>query len=481
MAEQKNERVDKITEPSAALRRLPAVGIFLDSWRKASERAKAAPNAVLSRIARKTIDRARSAVIGAKEPIAPTIERLVGEADEELLRWQTDSGTCRVVNATGVILHSGLGRAVLAQEVAEAVGRLAGYCLLEVDREEGARRKRDAFCEELICELTGAEAALVVNNNAAATMIVLNTLAAGKNVLVSRSQLIEIGGSFRLPDVMEMSGCKLKEVGTTNRSYPSDYERAIDADTAALMLVHTSNYRLVGFTEHVGIDAMVALGRKRNLPVFHDLGSGSILSVDFLGVGDEPPVQSSVKSGADLICFSGDKMIGGPQAGIVVGKREWVERCRKNPLARALRIDKLTCVALETTLKLYFDPDSLCDKIPTLRMMRIEKNVLADHAAGLRSEIERTIGDRASARLVDDTSEMGAGSLPAIGLPTVCVAVRPQRGAVDRIAKSLRMRRIPIFSRVRDGEIIFDPRTLLPGDADLLVTALKECLEGSVA
>jgi L-seryl-tRNA(Ser) seleniumtransferase len=478
------------TKPTAAaaatgaenpLRALPAVSAVIESWRQRSAHARAAGGALLAHLAREVLASCRRAAAQkapATAPGVPALTAVVERCDLELAQWRRDSRTCRVVNATGIILHSGLGRAVLPRAAVEALARLEGYCLLEVDKERGERRKRDAFVEELLCEITGAEAALVVNNNAAATMIILNTLAAGRDVLVSRSQLIEIGGSFRLPDVMEMSGCRLKEVGTTNRSYVSDYDNAIDERTAALMLVHTSNYRIVGFTQHVGIAEMTALGRRRGLPVVHDLGSGSLLALDRLGIGDEPPVQDSVRIGCELICFSGDKMIGGTQAGIIIGQKAWVERCRKNPLARAMRIDKLTCVALEATLKLYLEPERLFDEIPTLRMLRADPLTLRDQAGELGVALRAALGHAAEIELVPEESEMGAGSLPAIGLPTTCVAVQLSAHPAEALARALRRRSIPVFTRVKDDRILIDPRTLAPADHDEIVRAFAELAPG---
>ncbi|MCA9323182.1 MAG: L-seryl-tRNA(Sec) selenium transferase, partial [Planctomycetes bacterium] len=393
-----------------------------------------------------------------------------------------DSSTCRVVNATGVVLHSGLGRAVYADEAIQAVARATTYCLLEVEPEEGKRRRRDTFCEDLLCELTGAEAAFVVNNNAAATMLILAATAPGKEVVVSRSQMIEIGGSFRLPDVFEASGCRLREVGTTNKSYLRDYEGAIGEETGALMLVHTSNYRIVGFTEHVDLPEMVSLGKRRGVPVIHDLGSGSLIDLAMHGVYDEPPVQASVRAGADLICFSGDKLVGGPQSGIIVGKKQWVDRVRKHPLARALRVDKLSCIGLETTLKLYLEPTKLHARIPTLRMLADSADQILLRAEALRHQLAPILGDRGTLDIVPSTSELGAGTLPTHGLPTHCVALSVHGVAADRIGRDLRvLPPVPVFARLREERVLFDPRTLQEGDASRVAEALEIVLKETPA
>ena len=375
------------------LRRLPAVGALIEELRRRLPEESGTDTELLTYLARRRIADRRSALLegsGQGEVVDPAVD-LDGLADElarDLAAWRRGSSTCRVVNATGILLHSGLGRAVLPPAALDAVARADGYVLLEVDRRDGKRRKRDAFLEELLCHLTGAEAALVVNNNAAATILILASMAAGKNVVVSRSQMVEIGGSYRLPDVMEASGCLLREVGTTNRSYGEDYEGAVDEQTGALLLVHTSNYRLVGFTRHVEIREMVEIGRRVGKPVIHDLGSGCLVDAAALGLrhlalGEEPPVRESVAAGADVICFSGDKILGGAQAGIVVGKKEWIERIRKHPLARAMRIDKLTCIALEAVLKLYLEPSKLVERIPTLTMLEESPESVAERARTL--------------------------------------------------------------------------------------------------
>ncbi len=460
-----------------ALRALPAVGVVVESLRRRSDRAREADSELLTFLVRRVLDRRRREILDALEAPGPSPDSVVEAAERALERWDGGSSTCRVINGTGIVLHSGLGRAVLPESVLRAIDQASGYVLLEVDPEAGKRRRRDAFVEDLLCHLTGAEAALVVNNNAAATILLLNTLAAGRGVVVSRSQMVEIGGSFRMPDVMEASGCRLVEVGTTNRSYPADYERAVDETVAAVMLVHTSNYRLVGFTAHPGIEELVAVGRKTGVPVMHDLGSGCLVPPEQWPVADEPPVAASLAAGADVACFSGDKLIGACQAGIIVGRREWVEKARKNPLARALRIDKLSCIALETALKQYFEPSRLEESIPTLGMLALSADELAGRARILADRLREQLGKGAIVETVPATSEMGSGTLPAIPLETTCVAVTPRSGlSVEALARSLRLRPVPVFTRIKDGAVWIDPRTLRPGESLEVVEAVSSVL-----
>ncbi len=458
-----------------AMRSIPAVGQVIEEVRRRCEADIPPAPELLTWLARPILSGIRKDLQQGILNEAPSFETVVQSIEEAVRTFRTDSRTCHVVNATGIILHSGLGRAPLPKVVTDRIGKAGGYVLLEVDNDKGRRRRRDLFCEELLCHLTGAEAAFVVNNNAAATMIILNTTGAGKDIVVSRSQMVEIGGSFRLPDVMEMSGCNLCEVGTTNRSYLSDYEDAICETTGALMVVHTSNYKLVGFTEHPDIDAMVPLGKKHDLPVIHDVGSGCLTDLSGLGFEDEPPVSASVKSGADLICFSGDKIIGGTQAGIIVGKKKWVDRLKKNPLARALRIDKMTCIGLEAALRLYLEPEQLQQNVPTLQMLSLSADELATRASVLQADIDRTLGDKVTTSLIPQTSEMGAGSMPGVGLPTTCVTVESTLSP-DDLADALRKGPPPIFARIKDRRILLDPRTLQDGDNNRIVSSLEKIL-----
>lgn len=380
-----------------------------------------------------------------------------------------------VINATGIILHTGLGRAPLARKAIESVNELAsGYASVEIDASTGERGQRVKAVEKLLCELTGAEAALVVNNNAAATMLTLAAMAKGQEVIVSRGQLIEIGGSYRLPDVMECSGAVLKEVGTTNKTRIEDYEKAINENTGALLKVHPSNFEVVGFTATVSTKAMVELGRKTNLPVIDDVGSGALIDFKQFGLMDEPVVTESIRDGADLVLFSGDKLIGGPQCGIVVGKTKYIQRLLKDPLMRAMRVGKMTLAALSATLRLYRDPEKAKQFVPILRMlsMPIENLKLrADKIVALIGHLDCL----ASCEAVEDQSMLGGGSLPTQKIATWCVALEPKEGSVNRLADQLRMTKTPILGRVHKDKLYLDLRTIQV-DQDAVVVEAFESL-----
>jgi L-seryl-tRNA(Ser) seleniumtransferase len=384
---------------------------------------------------------------------------------------------CRVVNATGVILHTGLGRAVLPPAALEAIAReQPGYSLLEVDRATGDRSIRETAVVDLLRELTGAEAATVVNNNAAATLLALSTLAQGREVITSRGQLVEIGGSFRIPDVMRQSGATLVEVGTTNKTYLSDYELAIGERTALLLRVHPSNFRIVGFTHAPTLGELVALGKKRGIPVMDDLGSGALVDLSPFGVTDEPTVPASVQAGADVITFSGDKLLGGPQAGILLGKKEPLQRVRKNPLFRALRVDKLKLTALEATLKLYLDPDRLFQELPTLRMIAMPLPECERRARALASKLEGIPGLRVEVR--EDFSEFGGGSVPAQQIPTWVAALAPASLSLEALSEKLRKGDPSIFGRIQKERLLLDVRTIQEGEDDLIARSLERIASG---
>lgn len=366
-----------------------------------------------------------------------------------------------VINATGVVLHTNLGRAQLAEAAAEAAAAAARSAVaLEYDLERGARGERDGLVEPLLCQLTGAEAATVVNNNAAALLLALNTLAEGREVIVSRGELIEIGGSFRLPEVMAKSGAVLREVGTTNRTHLRDYERAVGAQTGLLLKVHTSNYRIVGFSASVSLEALVALGRETGVPVMEDLGSGALLDLGRFGLPREPVVAESIGAGADLVSFSGDKLLGGPQAGILVGRGEIIERLRKNPLRRAIRPCKLTLSALAATLDLYLRSADIVSDLPTLRGLCRPVGELRELAAQAAALLSRALGDGFTVRVEDSTVEAGSGSLPTESIPSVVVSITSQEMSVDTIAGRFRRANPPIIGRIQEGRFLLDVRLI---------------------
>jgi L-seryl-tRNA(Ser) seleniumtransferase len=453
-----------------ALRGLPKVDRLLQH-----ERAEQLAREVGRSLLRESI----RAVLGGLRTRARNGEDVGGVSEAEVLeeaarlaRSKLHLRMRRVVNATGVILHTGLGRAVLAPAALAAIAsEQRGYSLLEVDPVTGERGVREAAVSDLLASLTGAEAATVVNNNAAATLLALSALAAGREVICSHGQLVEIGGSFRMPEVMEASGARLVAVGTTNKTYLRDYERAITERTALLLWVHASNFRIVGFTAAPSIGELVELGRRRGLPVMADVGSGALVDFSRWGLCGEPVVGDSVRAGADVVCFSGDKLLGGPQAGILVGKRDVIARIRRHPLFRAVRPDKLQITALEATLRLYLDPDRLRERLPVIAMISMDAAEIERRARALAEAVARVRPWRAE--VWDETSQVGGGSMPAEELPTKVVAVVHPQMSPDRIAAMLRVNDPPVFARIVRERVVFDVRTLLEGDADDIVAALR--------
>lgn len=372
-----------------------------------------------------------------------------------------------VLNATGVIIHTNLGRALLSKEAQQAVQEVAShYSNLEFTLETGKRGSRYLHAEELLKELTGAEAALVVNNNAAALVLALSSLAQGKSVIISRSQLVEIGGGFRVPDIMAQSGAKLVEIGTSNRTRLSDYENAIDDETAMLLRVHSSNFRIIGFVEETELEAMSGLAHQHDLICADDLGSGAMLDTEKYGLAHEPMVQESIKAGADLVMFSGDKLLGGSQAGIMVGRAEIIARLKRHPLARAMRADKLCYAALSATLD-HYRRDEVTEKIPVWQMISapIEQ---------LQARVESWIEHIGTGEVIPGESAVGGGSLPGTTLPTILLALKPD--SAETFAADLRAARLPVVARIMDNQVLFDPRTILPEQDELFVQVLKSAL-----
>ncbi|MBI5778175.1 MAG: L-seryl-tRNA(Sec) selenium transferase [Planctomycetes bacterium] len=408
----------------------------------------------------------REEIAGFRMPDTEGIFSLV----EKEVRQRTMPLFRRSINATGIVLHTGLGRAVLPASAVDALKHhISGYSRLAVDLKTGLRKDRDKIIEGLICEMTGAQAATVVNNNAAATILILNTLAKGKEVVCSRGQMVEIGGSFRIPDIMETSGARLKSIGTTNRTHLKDYQKAINANTGALLKVHASNFRIVGFTSEVDIKELAVLGHKHKLPVIDDIGSGALIDLSSFGLTGEPLVSESIKAGADVICFSSDKLMGGPQAGIIIGKKKYIEVIRKNPLYRAFRAGKLTLVALEETLKLFRDKDTVMQANPTLRMLTTDRKTLGQRAEAFKNRL-------ADAVVIDDYSQAGSGSLAGYNIPTKAVAIKPKGISAQRLSDQLRQREIPILARLKDNRVLFDMRTILDGEDTEIINALKEII-----
>jgi L-seryl-tRNA(Ser) seleniumtransferase len=381
-----------------------------------------------------------------------------------------------LINATGIVIHTNLGRSVLSEEVMENVRRTAtSYSNLEYDLAEGRRGKRYSHIKRLLREITGAEDGFAVNNNAAAVFLCLSALAKGGEAVVSRGELVEIGGSFRIPDVMAQSGALLKEVGTTNKTHLHDYERALGEATALILKVHKSNYRITGFTEEVPLEKLVTLGHGRGVPVMCDLGSGCIINLKSYGVHSEPTVQDVLKSGVDIVTFSGDKLLGGPQAGLIVGGKEVIARIQKHPLARAVRIDKMTLAALEATLMAYADEDLAKDRIPTLRMLLEEPERIKARAKKIARLIKREVKD-ARVEVIGDSSQAGGGSLPEVNFPTYTVSIIPSGMSLNQFEERLRRGNPAVVARIKGDSLIIDARTVSDRETALLAKSILSAL-----
>jgi L-seryl-tRNA(Ser) seleniumtransferase len=380
-----------------------------------------------------------------------------------------------VINATGVVIHTNLGRSPLHPSALRHLVEISkAYSNLEYDLDRGDRGTRYAHVEEILCRLSGAESAMAVNNNAGAVLLVLNTLAEGREVVVSRGELVEIGGAFRIPDVMKRSGALLKEVGTTNRTHLTDYLKAIGPQTALLLKVHTSNFRVLGFTSEVPLQELVQLGKEQRLPVMEDLGSGCLVDLTKYGLEKEPTVQEVIKTGVDLVTFSGDKLLGGPQAGIILGKKGVIDLIKTNPLTRALRIDKLTLAALESTLLVYLDERKAMEEIPTLRMLAVGQDRLRQRGRRLLRRLARM--DKIEAVMREDVSQVGGGSLPLQALPTMVIAIKPCSLSVNDLEKRLREGSPPIISRIHKEELVLDLRTIFDEEIPLVEEGIGKAL-----
>ncbi len=458
-------------QPSARdpRRRLPAIHRLL-AEPPLPELAAAIGRSVVTRAAREELDARRGAREGVPVPL-PDLAAAVARRAQALDR----PSLVRVINATGVVLHTNLGRAPLSRAAIAAVAQAAaGYTNLELDLATGERGSRHSHAAPLLRRLCGAEAAMVVNNNAAAVLLVLAALAAGREVVISRGELVEIGGSFRVPDVMAQSGAHLREVGTTNRTHAGDYRAAIGGETGALLRVHPSNYRVQGFTAAVGTEELAAIAHGAGLPLLYDLGSGTLEEI-----AGEPTVASAVAAGADIVTFSGDKLLGGPQAGVICGRADLVARCRHHPLARALRPDKMTLAGLEATLRAYGEPGRARTEIPALVMLGRTGDELAAAAEALAAGIRARCGDRLAVELADDVSRAGGGSLPVVDLPTRVVRLRVagEAQSAQGLAAALRTGEPPVLARVQDAALVLDPRTLLDGEDGEVVAAVAAALE----
>ena len=459
------------------LRNLPSVDAILRRT-EAAWQAAGVPRRILLDAVRAAVDQARS--LATSQQATPldkeSLESAIVAQVHQRVRAVAGPHYRKVINATGIILHTALGRAVLpASAIRQIQDELSGYSLVQVDVTTGKRSKRDERIEWLLQQLTGAEAATVVNNNAAATVVVLNTAAAGKEVIVSRGQLVEIGGSFRLPDVMAVAGVKMVEVGTTNKTHLRDYEQAITDSTAAILRVHPSNYKVSGFTAEVPLAPLVQLGHARGLLVIDDVGAGPLVDFSQFGFAPEPTLPESVRTGADLITSSADKLIGGPQGGIILGRTPLIQAVRKNPLVRILRPGKLTLAALEATLTLFLDEARALGEVPTLRLLCRPLAELDETAERIARAVAARVPE-ACVNVVAGYSQMGSGSLPMQDLPTRLVSLTAAGVSPSELARRLRHLNPPVFVRVHKGQLLLDPRTLLEGEQSVVVESLVTVL-----
>jgi L-seryl-tRNA(Ser) seleniumtransferase len=460
--------------PNDLLRSIPSVDRLLDDSALLGLKATYSEE-LIKRGVRRGLDELREAIRQDKADESDCTTEAIVARITSILHKRVGRKLRPIINATGVIVHTNVGRSPLSQRVADRIVEAAcSYSNLEYNLNEGRRGERNAHLRELIEELTGAEAALAVNNNAAAVLLALNSLALGKEVIVSRGELIEIGGSFRIPDVMARSGAILREVGTTNRTHPKDYLEAINEKTGLILKVHPSNYRVQGFTREVELDELALIGRSKGIPTMMDLGSGCLIDLSPYGLESETTVSEVVEMGIHIVTFSGDKLLGGPQAGLIVGRTELVEKMRTNPLARALRMDKLTLAGLEATLQEYARPAGPAEGVPTLDMIMKTPEQLTSTAESLRDSIRNTVGDRAEVDIIQGVGRVGGGALPMGDLPGPRVAVYPKDMSAGRLEQNLRLVDPPVIVLVKEDAVLIDPRTLLQDQAERLPKLIQQ-------
>ncbi|MFZ5996907.1 MAG: L-seryl-tRNA(Sec) selenium transferase [Nitrospirota bacterium] len=457
---------------------LPSVDEILKS-EKGAKWQKTFPRRYVLQSIRDTIDDYRQSILKDSRKEFSLEEMLVDV--QRHIEKRSELSLKPVINATGIVIHTNLGRSVLSEKVLENVKRIAcSYSNLEYELEQGTRGKRYSHVQRLLNDITGAESSLIVNNNAAAVFVCLAALAKGKEVIVSRGELVEIGGSFRIPDVMSSSGAVLKEVGTTNKTHLRDYENAINENTGLLLKVHQSNFRIVGFTKEVGIEELATLGKKHNIPVMFDLGSGCLVDLKPYGIHIEPTVQDIVKAGTDIVTFSGDKLLGGPQGGIIVGKSELIDIIAKNPLMRAVRIDKMTLAAFEAILMSYLDEETAKKNIPTVRMLLQNIEEIHARAKKIAAQLKKTLGtaheEVASVAVVEDASQSGGGALAEVEFKTYAVAVKPVHLSVNKLEERLRLGKLPIIARIKEDALILDARTIRDNEIADLVKGIRAAL-----
>lgn len=465
-------------EKQNALKNIPPMNEILDN-EKVIEYIKSFGKEAVTENINESIEAYRNEIIKATDNAfimnsREAAQNCIIEKLGKCLQKYESIGLKRVINATGIVLHTNLGRAPLPEKAAHLMNEIStGYCNLEFDLDLGKRGSRHSHVEALISKITGAESAVIVNNNAAAVFLCLNTLATNREVVISRGQQVEIGGSFRIPDIIARSGATMHEVGTTNKTRLSDYSGAINEATAVLLKVHTSNYKITGFTEEVELKELVKLGRDNNVVVMEDLGSGSLYDLTKIGLPYEPTVQDSIENGADLVTFSGDKLLGGPQAGIIAGKKALIDKIKKNPLMRMLRCDKNTIAATIAVLSLYLDMDRVTENIPAIGMMAMQEEELSDRALELNSLITKALGQKCLSEIVDDLDEVGGGSLPGIILRGKAVAINSYDLSVNDIQAGLRAADVPVVCRISRDRVLINVRTIDKKDYPEIVKALS--------
>lgn len=431
---------------------------------------------IVIRSIREVIEARRRQVLDGADPDL-SLDALAHDIEETIKAYSAYK-LKPLINASGVVIHTNLGRSILSESAVENVVKTAvSYSNLEYELSKGKRGKRYSHIKDIIRELTGAEDAIVVNNNAAAVLICLDTFARGKEVIVSRGELVEIGGSFRVPEVMKSSGAILREVGTTNKTHLHDYADAVCGNTGLLLKVHQSNYKVIGFTEEVPIQSLVKVGKEFNIPIVDDLGSGSMMSLEKFGIHDEPTVQEVIKQGADLVTFSGDKLLGGPQSGIIVGKERLIQQIQKNPMLRAMRIDKMTFAALEATFMQYLDEEKALKNIPTLRMLTQSEETIKKRAKRILNSLKKSVAGHAVLELLPDQSRAGGGSLPEADFPTFVVSVKPLNMSVNALEKRLRLGAPPVVARIKEDVLIMDARTVQDKEVKTLVACVVEAFK----
>ncbi len=474
-----NAKKSKSINCRELLTTLPAIGILVQNP-ILTGLANTYPREYIHKVARREVETLRQKILSGeiKSPVEVPAEDEIVRHISERVAEELNMRVKRVINATGILLHTGLGRAPLPESAQKALMEAAErYCFLALDKESGKRGDRMTHLEHILCEISGAEAALVVNNNAAATLLILNTLARDRQVIISRGELVEIGGMFRIPEVMQRAGVEMVEVGTTNKTHLKDYETAITEQTALIVKVHQSNFRIEGFTQDVPVCELAKFAHSKNIPLFYDLGSGALVDLKIWGLPDEPTAPQAISDGADIVSFSGDKLIGGPQSGIIIGKNEFISKMRKNPLLRAIRIDKLIISALKGTLGLFLEPEKLPERHPLYKMMTESLEKVNIRAKRIFKHLKPLVDGNGEIKIIDGLSYLGSGSLPARGLATKLLALRIDNLEPSELARRLRHGSPPVIVRIEDDAVILDARTIDDSEIKLLGHSFKSIMK----